>query len=122
MGRPSLSNRMRESCMGLERLELLAAGELANTRLERLNLTDELIGLCGEASRVDVHARALHGGEDAYERHLDLGEEGLRPWASSAEASGSRRVRASQAPRAAMLTASAGAPSSPAADGRDACK
>ncbi|VWM23655.1 Uncharacterised protein [Collinsella intestinalis] len=44
------------------------------------------------------------------------------PWASSAAASGSRRVRASQAPRAAMLTASAGAPSSPAADGRDACK
>ena len=78
-GQAELVEQDARELHGARKVELLAAGELANTRLERLNLTDELIRLCGEASRVDVHARALHGGEDAYERHLNLGEDGIRP-------------------------------------------
>ena len=69
-------------------IELLATRKLANAKLERLDLTNEFLGLRRQSCGVDVHARALHGRKHAHERHLDLGENVLR--ALSPERGGER--------------------------------
>lgn len=122
MGKPSLSKRMRESCIGLERLNSSPPGKLANAKLERLDLTNEFLGLRRQSCGVDVHARALHGRKHAHERHLDLGENVLR--ALSPKRGGERLTQDAGEPGGSSRGAHGirRRAASPAAGGNEACR